>query len=172
MTSGRAPPALVWYRPSIRRAAIRAVLVSMALTVSGSTILGALRVANVDFGSPWLAAYAVGITLVVAGPLRLWRRFLALMRIERVLTIHEDGVRWQVGDATPAFIAWDALEPLVIGPDGLVVAGGGLRWSVPLPLEGTPAEEVVALCRELRQKALLGLAVRPRARPRRDDDRV
>lgn len=153
----------MWYRPSIRRATVRAVVVAMVLLVLGALALGALRLMRVDFGSPWLAGYAVGIGLVVAGPLYVWRRSLVLMGQERILTIHADGLRWRVGEATPAFVAWTRIDEVVIVEAQLVVKCADEVWRLPLPFEGVEDDAVVRTLSELRQKALLGLPVRPRS---------
>lgn len=153
----------MWFRPSIRRAAYRASGLAIVLLVAGAFILGGLRIANTDFGSPWLLAYALGLALVIAGPVVLWRRSYALLSHERVLTISRDGLRWQVGDDTTHFIAWSALETIEQVGAELVVSAVDTRWAVPLPLEDITAPALIALCYELRQKALLGLPVRPRA---------
>jgi hypothetical protein len=167
---GSAAP-ILWYRPSIRRAAFRTALVAAALTIGGGFILGALRVVNVDFGSPWLGVYIVGIALVAMGPLVLWRGHLRWLGQERVLTISQDGIRWQVGEAVPAFCAWVDLGALTIEDETLVLATASADpWRLPLPFEGIEARELVQLLGELRQKALLGLPVRPRGQSSDDDD--
>ncbi|MFO0747503.1 MAG: hypothetical protein U1F43_17830 [Myxococcota bacterium] len=170
---GEAP--ILWFRPSIRRAAVRIALVAIVFTVSGAFILGALRVGGVDFGSPWLAAYVLGIGCVVTGPFVLLRGHMRLLGQERVLTISNDGLRWQVGDARPRFCAWsDIVSVSVVGAElviGIGAAPTDSTWRLPLPFEGIEGDELARLLRELQQKALLGLPVRPRA-PASDDDRV
>ncbi|MCC6622117.1 MAG: hypothetical protein IT385_12715 [Deltaproteobacteria bacterium] len=153
---------ILWFRPSIRRAAYRASGLAIALTVAGAFVLGGLRVADIDFGSPWLMVYAVGLGLVIAGPALLLRRSFAFLGHERVLTIHRDGLRWQVGERPPSFVSWEALGAMVIEDDALVIEAGREIWNLPLPFEGITAERLIGLCSELRQKALLGLPVRPR----------
>lgn len=138
----------------------------MVCLVVGAFILAGLRVAAIDFGSPWIAAYIVGIGCVLAGPLLLLRGHLRLLDKERVLTISEDGLRWQVGDTAPSFVAWSALGEVAIVDDALVIApargAGAEPWRLPLPFEGIASEDLVRLLGELQQKALLGLPVRPR----------
>jgi len=159
---------LLWFRPSIRRAAFRASGLAITLTLAGAFVLGALRLAGTDFGSPWLTGYALGLALVIAGPVVLLRRSFQLLGTERVLTIHRDGLRWQIGDHAPRFVPWESLGAMRIEGDALVLDVSERSedaWRLPLPFEGIRAERLVAVCAELRQKALLGLPLRLR-----DDD--
>lgn len=156
-----APP-LIWFRPSIRRRVLRAWVVAVILIIIGGAILGALRSERVDFGSPWLGAYVPGIGLVIAGPTWLAINLGRLMRDERVLSCHADGLRWRDQHQT-VHVPWDAMRDVVDSPDALVIthaAGAELRWHE--PFEDVSFAEIAKTVRELRQKALLGLTVRLR----------
>lgn len=158
------PPPIAWFRPSIRRVVVRAWAQAAALVATGATILGLLRSAGVDFGNTWLFAWGIGLLLVGAGPIWLTTRLSRVMTRERVLSLHEDGVRWQDGDSAPDFWPWEHITTIEGGEEGLAMSGEERRLELPLAWEDATAAEVARLLQELRQKALLGLPVRPRGR--------
>ncbi len=159
------PPPIAWFRPSIRRVVVRAWAQAAGFVALGATILGLLRSFGVDFGSTWLFAWGVGLLFVAAGPIWLTTRLSRAMTRERVLSMHEDGLRWQDGDEAPDFWPWDRVVEVSDGLETLVIGDGeGRRLELPEAWEDASGQEVGRLLRELRQKALLGLPVRPRGR--------
>ena len=159
------PPALVWYRPSIRRQATQASVRAMLPIVVGALGIGALRVARVDFGNGWIVGYLAAIALVAMGPLYLITRFGELIGRERVFSIHMDGVRWLVGNNPPSFCSWADLGEPHLADGELVVPNADEPWRLPQPFEGITTDALVRQLLELRQKALLGLPIRLRSPP-------
>ncbi len=144
---------------------VRAWAQAAGFVALGATILGLLRSFGVDFGSTWLFAWGVGLLFVAAGPIWLTTRLSRAMTRERVLSMHEDGLRWQDGDEAPDFWPWDRVVEVSDGLETLVIGDGeGRRLELPEAWEDASGQEVGRLLRELRQKALLGLPVRPRGR--------
>lgn len=160
---------IAWYRPTIRRAVRVAWLQACGFVGSGATLLGLLRSHDVDFGSPWLPLWLVGIGLVTAGPVWLTARLGRVLGREEVLSVDTSGVRWLEGEAVVMRWRWDDIASVEVrqGPPGVtptLVIGrqDGSRWELPRELEPDAPEEAARLIRELRQKAQLGLRVRPR----------
>jgi hypothetical protein len=118
-----------------------------------------LRVADVDFGSSWLVLYAVGIAFVIAGPWQLLVGIQRTVKVERVLSIHQEGVRWEDG-AVVAHIGWDMLDDVEITDETLTLVAGTSRIELPSRLEGIEAPTLAKMLLDMRQKALLGLPVR------------
>ncbi len=142
---------------------VRAWAQAAGLVAVGATILGLLRSFGVDFGSTWLFAWGVGLLFVAAGPIWLTTRLSRTMTRERVLSMHEDGLRWQDGEAAPDFWPWERVVEVSDGAGALVLGDGdGKRLELPETWEDATSADVGKLVRELRQKALLGLPVRPR----------
>jgi hypothetical protein len=154
---GRSP--IVWFRPSIRKHVWRSWLWASLWVSLGAAILGALRVARVDFGSAWLPVYALGLGLVMAGPWQLLVGLSRLGRIERVLSVHEQGVRWEDG-AVVAHITWRELDRIEIADDHLTLVTETARFALPPRFEDIEAAALAAMLGDMRRKALLGLPVK------------
>lgn len=159
-----ASPALIWFRPSIRRAVWRLWRWAFLSVLLGAVCLGALVVAGIEFDSGrnrWLAyaLYAIGIGLVTAGPLRLLLGVQRVARVERVLSVHEDGLRWQDGDAI-ALMPWSRIEEIAIEDDAVVLATDRQRIVLPALMEGIETAALAAMLSDMRKKALLGVPVR------------
>lgn len=151
--------AIVWFRPSIRREVWRLWLWASLWVSLGAAILGGLRVARVDFGSAWIPVYALGLLLVMAGPWQLLVGLQRVVKVERVLSIHDQGVRWEDG-AVVAHIAWAELDQVSIEDDHLVLIAGTTRVVLPPRFEDVEAASLAAMLQDMRRKALLGLPVR------------
>jgi hypothetical protein len=166
-----APPPILWFRPAIRRPVRRVWAQSAMLVLVGATILGLLRSFGVDFGNTWLFAWGVGLLFVMAGPIWLTTRLSRLLGVERVLSIHADGLRWQEGDHFAVHWPWEALRAISVveipgTPTRLrLEAEGGAPMMLPADFDDVRPAEVVALLLELQQKSQLGLPVRPRIWP-------
>lgn len=150
---------IVWFRPSVRREVWRAWVIGFALIGVGATTLGALRVADVDFGSSWLPMWGAAILVVTAGPLVVFVRLQKALGVEKVLSVHADGLLWRDGEAQ-TFVAWGDLEG--VEPDGLGVLLRGREAALRLPerFEGIDGARLVAMLEELQRKALLGVPLR------------
>jgi hypothetical protein len=168
LTSPEAP--LAWFRPSIRRAVRNAWLQACGFVGGGALLLGVLRSHDVDFGSPFLPLWLVGIALVTAGPVWLTTRLGRVLGREEVLSVDTSGVRWLEGEAVAVRWAWDEIAAVEVRPSdppgatpSLVISRpDGSEWRLPRELEPEAPEEAARLILELRQKAQLGLRVRPR----------
>lgn len=147
---------LVWYRPSIRRLVWRLWAEACALVAIGGGCIGGLRIARVDFGSGWLALYAVGLACVTAGPWRLLVGLQRAARIERVLSVHPEGLRWEDG-AVVAHHRWSEIDAIVVDDDHVAIVGGERRLVLPPEMDGIAAAELAKVLGDLRRKALLGL---------------
>lgn len=126
--------------------------------VGGSICLGALRVGGVDFGSGSLVLYAVGIALVTAGPWYLLVGLQRVSRVERVLSIHQEGLRWEDGD-TIAYVRWDELDEILVEEDALTLVAGSRRVELPSPMEGIVGTTLQRLLIDMQRRALMGLPV-------------
>ncbi len=158
---GRDAP-IAWFRPSVRRSLSIAWLQAVAFVLLGALVLGLLRVKRVDFGSPWLAAYILGMVAVMCGPLWLATRLQRILRVERVLVLGEDGVRWNVGDEVSASFRWEELERVELGDATIVIAGADRQLELPLPFDGVDGAELVSTICDLQRKKLLGVPLRVR----------
>ena len=166
-----APPPILWFRPAIRRAVRRVWAQSALLVLIGATILGLLRSLGVDFGNSWLFAWGVGLLFVMAGPIWLTTRLSRLLGVERVLSIHADGLRWQEGENFAVHWPWEDLQTIALvetpgAPTRLrLEANVGHPMMLPADFDDVRPTEVLALLLELQQKHQLGLPVRPRRWP-------
>jgi hypothetical protein len=161
---------IAWYRPNIRRAVRVTWLQACGFVGSGAMMLGLLRSHDVDFGSPLLPLWLVGIVLVTAGPLWLTTRLGRVLAREEVLSVDTSGVRWLEGESVTERWAWDDIATVEVRtaehrgavPTLVIARPDGSEWVLPRELEPEAPEEAARLIRELRQKAQLGLRVRPR----------
>jgi hypothetical protein len=124
-------------------------------------VLGLLRVERVDFGSPWLAVYGVGILLVMAGPLWLATRLARALKLERVLTLHEDGLRWFEGEAIVCHLRWEETERFELTAEELIVVHEGGELKLPVGFDDVTPQEVVRNLEGMRRRKLLGIKVAP-----------
>jgi len=157
---------IVWFRPSISKVVWRLWGLACLWVSLGAVILGVLRVMRVDFGNGWLALYGVGLAFVAAGP---WQLFVGLQRavkIERVLSVHAEGVRWQDGAAV-AHWAWVDLDDVEIDQRSIALRGGSMRLALPAEMDGVEPRELAAMLMDLRRKALMGLPIRVASIPDR-----
>ncbi len=157
---------IVWYRPSIRKVVWRLWGLASLWVSIGAVCLGMLRVMRVDFGSAWIALYAVGFAFVAAGP---WQLFVGLQRtaqLEQVLSVHNEGVRWQDG-AVVAHWAWDYLDAVEVADKNIALRHDSERLVLPGEMDGIEATALAAMLMDMRRKALLGLPVRPAVIPDR-----
>lgn len=156
---------IVWYRPSIRRLVWRLWAFAALWVALGAACLGALRVMRVDFGSAWLPLYALGIGLVTAGPWQLFAGLSRAVRVERVLSVHDEGLRWQDGPSITQ-VAWSDLDEVALAPKtattaaAISIRAAHTQLEVPAELEGIAARDLAAMLMDMRKKALLGLPVR------------
>ena len=157
---------IIWYRPSIRKTVWRLWGLASMWVILGAAVLGALRIMRVDFGSAWLPLYALGIGLVTAGPLQLLLGLQRIVKIERVLSVHEEGLRWEDG-AVVAHVSWSILESVDVTDEHIVIVHARGRVTLPLEMEGIAAQELARTLMDLRRKALMGLPLRLAA-PRSD----
>jgi hypothetical protein len=81
------------------------------------------------------------------------------VRIERVLSVHEEGVRWQDG-ATVALVSWDRLDAIEVVDEHVALSDGTMRVELPPDLEGISAPDLAAMLIDMRRKSLLGLPIR------------
>lgn len=125
----------------------------------GATCLGALRVMRVDFGSAWLPLYIVGMGFVTAGPWQLLVGIQRAVKVERILSVHEEGVRWEDG-AVVAHLRWAELEGVDVEADHIALRGETTRVVVPHQLDGIDPSSLAAMLMDMRRKALMGLPVR------------
>lgn len=157
-------PALVWFRPSIRRVVWRLWRWAFLWVFLGGTCLGAVHVAGLESDSGErrylaYALYAVGIALVTAGPLHLLVGVQRVARVERVLSVHEDGLRWQDGDAI-VHLSWARIDAITLEGDDLVLASEQGRVALPAAMEGIAGADLAAMLSDMQKKALLGVPVR------------
>jgi len=151
---------LAWYRPSIRGLVYRAWAQAFGFVMGGAIVLGGLRVERVDFGSPWLPVYIVGILLVMSGPLWLATRLARMMRGERVLTLRRDGLTWMEGDAVTMAFLWREIDRVELGEDMIVVQGEHSRLELPSQFEDISPSALVQVIQDLRRRSLLGMPMR------------
>lgn len=130
-----------------------------ALIGVGAATLGALRVADVDFGSAWLPAWWGAILLVTAGPLLVFVRLQKVLGTEKVLSVHGDGLRWQDGEAR-TFVAWGDLERVGCQGSGIVIVGREAVLPLPDRFEGIDGTHLATMLEDLQRKALLGVPLR------------
>lgn len=162
-------PALVWFRPSIRKVVWRLWRWAFLWVFLGGACLGAVHVAGLDSeGAPtyaneprWLAyaLYAIGTALVTAGPLHLLVGVQRVARVERVLSVHEDGLRWQDGEVV-AYLPWARIEAIGLEDGEIVIAVEPQRFVLPATMEGIEGPALAAMLNDMRRKALLGVPVR------------
>lgn len=151
---------LGWFRPAIRSAVVWAWAQALTLVLLGGTVLGLLRVERVDFGSPWLPVYLIGLLLVMSGPLWLASRLSKLMRTERCLLLELGAVVWLEGDTRRAAIRWGDIESVEVEGEHLVIATGDQRLELPARFEDIEAATLVNLLMDLRRRSLMGLPMR------------
>lgn len=151
---------LGWFRPAIRSAVVWAWAQALTLVLLGATVLGLLRVERVDFGSPWLPVYLVGLILVMSGPLWLASRLSKLMRSERCLLLELDALVWLEGDTRKASIRWADIESIQIEGEHLIVSTEGQRLELPARFEDIEASSLANLLMDLRRRSLMGLPMR------------
>ena len=151
---------LVWFRPTIRGLVVRAWAQAFGLVLLGAGVLGVLRVKQIDFGSPWLALYIVGLLLVVSGPLWLATRLSRLMRQERCLSLERDALVWLEGDHPNTTIPWGDIEGIALEGENLVIIAGRRRFELPSHFEDITPETLVSTLLDLRRRALMGLPMR------------
>jgi len=157
-------PALIWFRPSIRRVVWRLWRWAFLWVFLGGTCLGAVHVAGLESDSGErrylaYALYAVGIALVTAGPLHLLVGVQRVARVERVLSVHEGGLRWQDGDAI-VHVPWARLEAIEVSGGDLVLVTEHDRVALPAAMEGIAGSQLAAMLNDMRNKARLGVPVR------------
>lgn len=151
---------LGWYRPTIRSAVVWAWAQALALVLLGATVLGLLRVERVDFGSPWLPVYLVGMLLVMSGPLWLASRLSRLMRTERCLLLERGALIWMEGDARRETIRWGDIEAVELEGEHLVIVAEGRRLELPARFEDIAPDTLANLLMDLRRRSLMGLPMR------------
>lgn len=150
---------IVWYRPSIRKDVWRLWALASLWVSLGAVCLGVLRVMRVDFGSWWLCLYAVGFAFVVAGPWQIFSGLQRVARTEQVLSVHDQGVRWQDG-AVVAHWAWTDLDKVEVADKNIALCGEPGRLVLPGEMDGITAPVLAGLLMDMRRKALMGLPVR------------
>lgn len=151
---------LGWFRPAIRSAVVWAWAQALTFVLLGATVLGLLRVERIDFGSPWLPVYLLGLILVMSGPLWLATRLSKLMRTERCLLLELDVLVWLEGDTRRAAIRWGDIESVEVEGDQLIVVSEGQRLELPARFEGIEADTLANLLMDLRRRSLMGLPMR------------
>lgn len=151
---------LAWFRPSIRRRVVLAWVQAVSLVLSGAIVLAALRVEGVDFGSPLLPIYLVGLLLVMSGPLWLATRLSKLLARERCLALDEQGLSWIVGEAVADRFLWTEIDRVELEEQTIVIAGEGRRLELPDRFEDLPPETLVTTLKEARRRAMMGISVR------------
>ena len=151
-------PPVIWYRPSIRRLVWRLWAEACLWVAVGAACLGGLRVARVDFGSTWLPLYAVGLACVTAGPWRLLAGLQRAVRIERVLSVHPEGLRWEDGPIV-AHYRWVEIDAITVDEGRVAIVGGHDRLTLPAEMDGISAADLARALADMRRKALLGLPV-------------
>lgn len=159
---------LAWYRPTIRGLVVRAWAQAFVLVLMGATVLGLLRVERIDFGSPWLPVYGLGMLLVMSGPLWLASRLSRLMSHERCLLLERDALVWLEGELRVAQIPWDDIETVAVEGDSLVITSsqpGQPRLELPARFEDIAPEALATTLLDLRRRALMGLPMRLHASP-------
>ncbi len=154
---------LAWFRPSIRKPVLRAWLQAVSFVLMGSLVLGLLRVQRVDFGSPWLPVYFLGVGCVMCGPLWLATRLQRILRSERVLVLGEGGIHWLEGEAVSWSLRWEELERIELVEMQLRLSGSAESYELSLPFDGVEGPELVATLEDLRRKKLLGVPLKLRA---------
>lgn len=151
---------LAWFRPSIRGHVVRAWAQAFALVILGATALGILRVEDIDFGSPWLGLYIVGLLFVMSGPLWLATRLSRLMSHERCLSLERDALVWLEGDNPRTTIPWEDIEGIEIEGEHLVILTSGDRLELPARFDDISPETLASTLLDLRRRALMGLPMR------------
>lgn len=151
---------LAWFRPAIRGLVVRAWAQAFGLVLLGAGVLGGLRVERIDFGSPWLALYIVGLLLVVSGPLWLATRLSRLMRQERCLSLERDALVWLEGDHPRTTIPWIDIEGIELEGESLIIIMDRRRLELPARFEDIAPETLVSTLLDLRRRALMGLPMR------------
>ncbi len=114
---------------------------------------------RVDFGSAWLPLYIVGMGFVTAGPWQLLVGIQRTVKVERILSVHEEGVRWQDG-AVVAHLRWVELEGVDVAPEHITLRGETTRVVLPNELDGIDPPSLAAMLMDMRRKALMGLPIR------------
>ena len=151
---------LVWYRPSIRGRVYKAWAQAFGFIMSGAVVLGGLRVERIDFGSPWLPLYIVGMLLVMSGPLWLATRLARMMRSERVLCLRRDGLTWMEGEAVTMAFRWSEIDKVELSDGGIVIQGERRRLELPSQFEDISPSALVQMIQGLRRRSLMGMPMR------------
>ena len=157
--------AVLWFRQDVRRDLTRAWLRAFAFVVAAMALL-ALPLGSAETPDGWrVAGWIAGGACLLAGPLHLLFALRRILGPEIYLVLTPSGLVWRVGDHSRS-IPWDrvaAVRPRPTAPAAVVVAVEGEPDLVlDRPLIALEPAALAELLAELRQKALLGLPVRPR----------